>query len=145
MENISIILIFLFVEYILSGAYCLSISDSESIQIETISASDVLLDIQANTPINLNGVIIVGDLDANKLNLYQRYDARVISAPITITNSIIKGNVDFRNAIFLHKVNFRNTTFGGFTYFNEAILQDDVNFGNTCFDRYAGFLSRAHP
>jgi hypothetical protein len=61
---------------------------------EVISADDILREIQMKEPIDYQGVIVEGNLDLSKLKM------SVVSSPIKITDSQIKGALLFNGILF---------------------------------------------
>ncbi len=122
---------------------------------EHVNATDVLERIEKGLPVNLDNVIIDGDLDVSNLNLpiiaiERSYSETawggisenlwVISAPIRITNSVINGSVSFNNALFRDTVEFDSTIFNDNVEFRGNILDGETRFIGTQFKRFTSFI-----
>ena len=129
-----------------------------------VPASEILAKIERGEAVEYDDVIIEGDLDISELNLPTEHvdrteeekqfglsdELKVISSPITITNSEIQGKVNFSNVKFQKPVDFGGAEFGryagfggaeftGDAYFREAEFGGNANFGEAEFGGYAYF------
>jgi len=120
-----------------------------------VAASKILGEIKAGMPVEYNNSTIVGDLDIDKLvdlpsvneSLFYQKDyvnlspnKKSIASLISITNSTIKGWVNFNNTIFDKPVDLGNNKFEGYAGFGGAIFKEGADLSNTQFRRYADFL-----
>ncbi len=79
-----------------------------------VPASEILAKIERGEPVEYDGVIVVGDLDLSGLDLPTKHVERtkfdeevmVVESLIHITNSEIRGDVDFSDIIFQQQVIF---------------------------------------
>lgn len=117
---------------------------------EVVQASVILAAIEQGEPVDYDGVIVEGDLDLSGLDLPTEHverteyeilwwglteEAKLIESPINITNSEIRGNVIFGNAIFQEQVKFENSNFTGYTRFSGSEFR-----GAFIFERVLGAL-----
>lgn len=129
-----------------------------------IPASDILANIESGEPVILDGVIINGDLDVSSLNLNTQHVCRKfitqdqeakqallkhsklsetlkeVSSEVKITNSMIKGVVNFRNCIFFKSLYLNNTEFKDCVKM-EGCFFFDSNFSFSRFNKSANFCS----
>jgi len=114
-----------------------------------VQASEILAKIQHGEPVIYDCVIVKGDLGRPP-----RSSLTIISS-ITITNSIIRGIVNFEDAIFFNRVDFRGTTFAGETSFKGssfrqpsefegAHFQEATYFSDPIVDKHAYFIEAAN-
>lgn len=118
-----------------------------------VQASEILDKIQKGKPVEYEDAIIMGDLDLNKLGLktqrIERPDfqkslslpevAKIVISPITISNSIIQGEVRFSDAIFEQQIFFENTRFSDDVSFRGTRFNGDTFFIQVQFNEYAFF------
>lgn len=131
-----------------------------------IRASEILDKIKKGQPVEYNNIIVKGNLSLNQLDLPMakferepyyhpprtdglftyytiepeyRDNVSVVSSLISIQNSIIEGNADLGNTIFMELVNFANTNFKGTTNFKYSLFIGDAYFWGCQFDKNAGF------
>jgi len=114
-------------------------ADSSSDQRPVIPASEILAKIERGEDVKYDGVIIEGDLDVSGLELpteteYEKLNGwpenrKLVNSIITITNSEIKGNVNFSESHLKNIANFTRTEFTG----------EYANFGGTKFRVIADF------
>jgi hypothetical protein len=100
-----------------------------------VSADDILRKIQMNEPVDYQGVIVEGNLDLSKLKV------SVVSSPIKITDSQIKGSVLFNGILFKKALNFKGTEFLGKVDFSTSIFAVDSDFQDTVFIERANFAN----
>lgn len=122
-----------------------------------VQASEILADISKGEPIIYDHIVVKGDLILDGLSLpikhvdrtyYERsIDSKMIGlsgefvlvrSPITITNSVIDGQTNFNDALFINAVNFRGTQFSK-SQFNNTIFQENVKFNDATFRDDAWF------
>jgi len=89
---------------------------------QEISAKDILVSANSS-PVILNGVAVLGDLELNQSQYY----------PIKITNSLFNGNVSCGGIAFYEIVDFGNTTFLRDAVFNGTKFTREANFNNSRF------------
>ena len=100
-----------------------------------VSADDILRKIQMNEPIDYQGVIVEGNLDLSKLKI------SIVSSPIKITDSQIKGAVLFNGILFQKALDFKGTKFFGNVDFSNSIFSVDSDFQDTVFMESANFAN----
>ncbi|HII06743.1 MAG TPA: hypothetical protein HA349_05370 [Methanotrichaceae archaeon] len=127
--------------------------DTSSDQRPVIQASEILAKIERGEDVEYDGVIVEGDLDLSGLNLRTEHVDRteyekqiqlpnkmkVINSKITITNSEIRGNVNFGNARFRKSIHSEGSRFGGYAYFRGAQFGGYAHFKEAEFSKYANF------
>ena len=96
--------------------------------LKVVLASEILSKIERGEPVEYNGVIIKGDLDLDYLNLDENH--KIVNSLINITDSEIRGTLNFKNIIFQESVNFAGTNFS-----------EDTDFEGTQFSRIVDFRS----
>lgn len=121
----------------------------------TIKADDILERIQARDRVEYDGVTISGDLDIDRLEQLptekedNRYwmpyeglssNKKSVESLIRITNSTIRGRVNFNNTIFHKSVDFNCTKFEGHAGFMGVHFRKARNWSNVIFSQYADFL-----
>lgn len=140
----------------------------DDVELKEISASDILDKIQKGEPVEYDCVRIIGDLDIGKLVLPAKHleltelqrqmglaeEAKIVGSAISITNSVVQGNFDFRNAAFSEHICFegvkfkKNCTFLGTAFegasfrgttFSEGAWFDCVTFGMDALFHRANF------
>lgn len=117
-------------------------SDTSSKQRRVIQASEILAKIERGEPVACLNRTIEGDLTFRELALPRDDEGRIIiSEQITITNSEIRGIVEFNNAIFQKLVSFMGTNFKRYAYFSKAKFCGDAFFSGADFYGDAGFFS----
>lgn len=95
----------------------------------TVEASKIFAQIQNGNRIKYDCVVITGDLGPfSSQNLLY-----IVKYPITITNSIIQGNVNFENVIFENAVEFRETCFTDQVNFKGSIFKQQCIFEGSHF------------
>ncbi|OPY50708.1 MAG: hypothetical protein A4E49_02599 [Methanosaeta sp. PtaU1.Bin112] len=111
-----------------------------------IKAEEVMDALHRYSSVNIDGYTVKGDLDLSLLP----EDGRGITAPLSITNSTINGNLNFRNAA-LHEgiiisnseidgiVDLRGTQFYGIASFEKTKFNNISDFGSACFLQEACF------
>ena len=92
----------------------------------TVPAEEILAKIERGEPVEYDGVIVVGDLDLSEVDLPTKHvertedeiedmglteEVKVVESPVIITDSEIRGDVRFDNAIFQNIVSFEETNF----------------------------------
>jgi uncharacterized protein YjbI with pentapeptide repeats len=129
---------FMKLTYILALAVVVSLSAAveNSDDMKVIQASQILSSIEDGEPINLEYVIIVGDLDLQKINL--PLDGSIKSS-ITIRNSIINGAFKFNNTILQRPIKVDRTKISGFTSFFQTQFKEDFDFSDSLFNDTAIF------
>ena len=137
---------------------------------EVVQASEILASIERGEPVFVNNLIVEGDLDysgfeidlssmmgvgvgseaaTELLEAHQAERPTLISSPIAITNSEIRGDVRFDRITFIDSVNFAGTSFTGNASFDEARFEDQAAFlyakfrGDASF-KAASFNDRAY-
>jgi len=120
-----------------------------------VAASKILDEIKFGEPVEYDGFTIVGDLDLDKLDdlpsvneglFYKDRHTNLseikksVESLIKITNSTIKGWVNFNNTIFNKPLDLGNTKLEGHAGFRGAVFKEDADLSNTQFRRYADFL-----
>jgi len=119
---------------------------------EVVQASDILAKIERGEPVKYDGVIIEGDLNLSELDLptehvdrteYEKSlglaeELKLVRSSINITNSEIRGIVNFENVIFMKSTIFWGDKFGVDAHFLGAKFGGVAHFG------YAQFVGDAH-
>lgn len=128
--------------------------DTNSNLRKVVQASEILAKIERGDPVEYASVIVEGDLDLSGLELPTEHvdrtekdklsrlleERKVISSQITITNSEIRGKVNFSNARFQELVNFGGEVeFGGDTDFEGAKFDGDAHFPHAKFGGSTNF------
>jgi len=129
-------------------------ANTSSNQRPVIQAREILDKIERGEDVEYDGVIIEGDLDISGLELRTEHvkrtdeekegglleDLGVFSSQINITNSEIRGTVNFSDAHFEELINFGGSEFCGDAYFWYAIFGGRANFRGAEFggDAYFG-------
>ena len=138
--------------------------DTSSDQRPVIPASEILGKIERGEDVKYDGVIVEGDLDISGLELPMEHverttfdkqlelsdNLKLINQQITITNSEIRGIVNFSNtlfnkqikfegAMFSWEVNFLGAKFGEYAYFGRAEFGGHAYFNGVKFSGYANF------
>jgi uncharacterized protein YjbI with pentapeptide repeats len=132
-------------------------------ELREIPASEILDKIQKGEAIEYHHVRIMGDLDLSKLNLPTKHvdrtehqiqkkwglleleaegllaDCMIVSSSINISNSELRGVVNFRNCIFKMTTDFHGTTFSMNTYFRGAAFSGPDYFRGAMFSGIADF------
>ena len=117
----------------------------------TVQASTILANISKGLPVELDHVIIEGDLDLNQISLRDASEVfstiesgtnslRVVESPIKIGSSSINGRVIFSDVIFQSPIDFANTTFCHAVFFSDNIFREHANFINAKFNNDAYFV-----
>jgi hypothetical protein len=115
-----------------------------------VPACEILTKIEKGEPVEYDNVIIEGNLDIRKLNLLKEDKNVLIVSPIKIINSLIKGKLNFQNAVIFEQAFFDYTYFGGYScflgvqfrkgaWFNNAKFSDGAVFNEAKFDFQARF------
>ena len=127
---------------------------AEAQRLIPISADWILKRIQEGKKVRLKNAQINGDLDLGKLDLPTQKVARtdyqintlrlpteckIVSSPISISNTELKGDVNFSNCIFSGYARFDGATFSGYAQFDGATFREDAQFDGATFSRYARF------
>ena len=115
-----------------------------------IQSSEILAKIERGEDVEYDGVIVEGDLDITLQGVDLPKEAvertveeklvrlseelKMISSKIAITDSEIKGNVNFSNSRFQVSITFNKTKFGGITNFTEAEFGGNASFKNAEFN-----------
>lgn len=104
-----------------------------------VPAGEILAKIENGTPVNYDHVIIRGGLDLN--NQYPKTQSRMtsVNSSMTITNSVIEGDVSLKGLTFLDRVYFWNTTFNGTADLSYSRFYGDAAFIGSEFDGLAIF------
>ncbi|MDD2836011.1 MAG: pentapeptide repeat-containing protein, partial [Methanothrix sp.] len=126
-----------------------------------VPASRILEQIRAGEPVEYDGFTITGDLDLDEMDDYLpsanetspndalcyvvesatiNEEKKIVSSQIQITNSTIRGGVDFNNTKFNRLINIKNTKFEGIAGFRGAIFKEDAVLSNTQFNQFADFF-----
>jgi len=107
---------------------------------KVVLARELISKIIRNETINYNKVIIKGDMDLDYANLSKGENKlSIIDSQICISNSRIKGSLNFSNTYFNKSMNFSNTLFEDDVSFREAQFGKNVDFSGVQFSRYADF------
>lgn len=119
-----------------------------------VPALEIVAKIQRGEPVLYDHVVIEGYLHLNRSDttkskasaengdavLDQGQKSRMsVASPITITNSLIKGNADFDFADFRAPVSFEGTNFSNGVSFREARFDEDAYFSKTEHSGYVNF------
>lgn len=117
-------------------------------ELELISSKKLQEEINHRENIDLDHVLIDGDLDVNQCTLPLARDSnvfeiknemvgeetKIIYSRIKITNSIIIGNISFKDIIFIKEIDFSNTIFDGLVDFEGSYFTSSIEFHNTKFN-----------
>ncbi len=121
---------------------------------EIVQASVILAKIERGEPVGYYGVIIVGDLSLNGVELPIKHvertedeikyyglteDVKIVESSISILFSEIRGDVNLGNAIFKEPINFVGTNFSGDAYFMGANFRGYADFAYANFTGDAWF------
>jgi hypothetical protein len=102
-----------------------------------VDAKKVMDAIQRGVPVNFDGYIVKGDLNlSGSLENYKH-----ISASININNSIINGNVYFRDTIFYKQVIFSGSRINGIANFSGSQFNGIADFSKAKFNNISYFDS----
>jgi len=129
----------------------------ERSQRRVIPASEILSKIERGEPVEFYNVIVEGDLDINGIDLPTEHvcitdveilrglsgERKAISSSIAITNSEVKGKVNFSNSRFQEQIAFVGTEFSGdadFADFRGAKFDENAIFWEAKFGGDADFL-----
>jgi hypothetical protein len=108
-----------------------------------VNASEILDKIEKGELVAEENCTVIGDLDLSKINLslikVDGEELREVNNPISIKNSIIKGNVNFNDAYFSRAVNFDGTNLTGGADFEQSVFSSSANFENAKFSFDANF------
>jgi Pentapeptide repeats (9 copies) len=133
-------------------------ADSESDEyLREVNSNEILAEIQNGEPVKYDHVVIVGDLDLDKLNLTTipvtrrkeieelgeldvSNNVKLIVSPITIYNSKIEGVVKFDNAFFDKPIYFIKTTFNNSSSFIGSQFNETADFEDALFNHNAYFI-----
>ncbi|HJH26952.1 MAG TPA: hypothetical protein C5S37_09345 [Methanophagales archaeon] len=120
-----------------------------TVETRQVNASEILEKIEKGVLVDEENCTIIGDLDLSKINLstikVDGRELRRVNNSISIKNSIIKGNVNFRGeskdkrVYFRGPVNFDGTNFAEEANFKYSIFSDSARFDNAIFDGIAKF------
>ncbi|MGV8174186.1 MAG: pentapeptide repeat-containing protein [Methanothrix sp.] len=117
-----------------------------------VQAEEILKKIELGEPVEYDNVIVEGDLDLSELDLpremaertkleellgWPDYEIVVVSSPINIINSVIKGSVNLNRTVFQNAVNFRGTIF------RKSAFMIDSRFNRNAFFWWAQFNQTA--
>jgi hypothetical protein len=98
-----------------------------------VPACEILAKIEKGEPVEYDHVIIEGDLDIGTLNLPKYCDKPIITSQILITNSQMKGKLNFQNAILEKQAFFDYTYFSGYCCFLGVQFKKGALFRKTKF------------
>jgi hypothetical protein len=112
---------------------------NESSGLNVVPTSEILAKIEKGKPVEYDHVTIMDDIDVSKLNLRNDGKRFIITIPISIINSIIKGNVNFTKIAFYEGVNFSGTQFNGFADFKGSEFNGVTNFRDSKFNKPTDF------
>ena len=119
-----------------------------------VPAEEILGKIERGEPVDYNNVIVVGDLNLSEVDLQTKHvertyheikwlglaeEVKVVNSSISITNSEIRGDVNFGNTIFQEAVNFEGTNFSSDADFGRANFSSTANFREAQFSSTADF------
>ncbi|MFB3763633.1 MAG: pentapeptide repeat-containing protein [Methanotrichaceae archaeon] len=133
---------------------------------DVINSAIIMGQIKNNASVVYDRVTVIGDLDISTLDVPVRpvarseIDIKVLSlsknqskviSPIKITNSVIKGNINFNDTFFQEPVDFEDTDFSGTVYLDGSQFDRGANFkfadfplmtvfNGAQFSNYANFL-----
>lgn len=122
---------------------------------EEIPADEILAKIQNNTPVEYDHIAIRGDLDLRQLDLAKKRiggsNLSIVTTPISITHSIMFGNVLFNNTLFDKSVDFSwskfieisdfdGSKFNSTSNFNISDFCGNAHFSDSIFNNAAGFV-----
>jgi len=111
-----------------------------------VNASDILEKIEKGVLVAEEDCIIMGDLDLGKIraNLssitVNRRKLSKVDKPVSIKNSIIKGNVNFNDCYFSNSIGFDGTTFTGTANFEKTVFNRSADFEKANFSFDANFM-----
>jgi len=111
----------------------------EAHDLKEIPASEILAKIEKAETVEYDHVIIKGDFDIKNLNLKIRNNKAIIKSQIIITNSQIRGTLNFKGAIIEKQAFFDQTYFGGYSCFFGVQFLNGVTFRNARFSNSAVF------
>ncbi len=113
---------------------------------KVVPAEEILKMIEKGKPVHVSDVVITGKLNLGRIKLPHkvigRYALRWVSSPISIRNSTIQEDVDFKWSYFEKDVNFTCTQFNKSVTFGESrdtsgnpgcVFADTVCFDGTRF------------
>lgn len=104
----------------------------------TIFAKDIQDKVLGGELVDYNNVEIIGDINLKMARIHLNASNNIV-APISITDSVIYGDVIFDDAIMRESIDFRRTTFSGHSGFNRTEFLKDADFSNSQFNKTALF------
>jgi hypothetical protein len=114
--------------------------------LKVFMANEILANISAGRPIELDHVIIMGNIgqpvifkEEHAPRLFNTSFSKRIVSTIKIIDSVIFGSAYFENMIFDGLVDFSGTTFNGPASFKYSTFNDYVKFNNAHFNESADF------
>jgi hypothetical protein len=123
-----------------------SFSDQEVIPV--FLANQILALIQNNKSVKLDHAVIKGDLNLGQLKLSKKRvegsNLSIVAVPISITHSLILGNVIFNDTLFVRSVDFSWSKVLNISDFDNSRFNDGSDFNITDFIGNAHF-SIVHP
>jgi hypothetical protein len=115
----------------------------------TINASVILGQIERGERVILDCFVVIDDLGPLTMPMvrieigdHQPIELHIVSSPITITNSIIKGKVTFEDVIFKEAVDFRGTIFENEVSFMGSTFLQQCVFEGAHFQEVTYFSDR---
>ena len=118
-----------------------------------VQAEEILKKIELGEPVEYDNVTIVGDLDMSGLDLPRVAVGRtaneqyvglpdyelIVSSPISISNSVIKGSVNLDGTVFQKYVSFQGTIFREPAFLMDSRFNQTVSFERAKFNQTADF------
>jgi hypothetical protein len=118
-----------------------------------VQAEEILKKIELGLPVEYDNVIVEGDLDLSELNLTrvpvertedEKYEGLadyevVVTSPIAIRKSLIKGSLNSDGANFKSKTDFYGTTFERPAFLMDSRFSQRANFDSAQFNQDADF------
>jgi uncharacterized protein YjbI with pentapeptide repeats len=99
-----------------------------------VPAADILATIEKGKPVEYVNILINGDLDFSIINIPSSDSGKkIVTSPIKISDSKIKGKVDFSETIFKKSIDFGRTIFFSEAYFDGVIFNQSAKFESVDF------------
>ena len=120
-----------------------------------IQAEEILKKIEQGQPVEYDNVVVVGDLNLSGLDLSRVAVKQsnleksiglpdygvVVTSPISISNSLIKGTLSLNKTVFQDLTYFYGTRFEGPVFLIGSMFSHNANFMLAEFNQSANFLS----
>lgn len=102
---------------------------------EEVSSDDVVERISKGSAVSFSNIIIKGDLNLSDIDLLKDVDRAEIDSPISITGSILQGDLVSNEKVFRRSLILDNNIFLGNVSFEAARFADKASFSGSTFNR----------